>query len=67
MRKNCDIIEWYRRESTACEGLATVHVRVSSGTIIRPTIDELEGAHREIFTAQVYERLRKIGVAHASM
>ena len=37
--------------STACEGLATVHARVSSGTMIRPTIDELESAHREIYTA----------------
>ena len=36
--------------STACEGLATVHARVSSGTMIRPTIDELESAHREICT-----------------
>ena len=39
--------------STACAGLATVHVRVSSGTMIRPTVDELESAHREIYTAQV--------------
>ena len=46
--------------STACEGLATVHARVSSGTMIRPTIDELGSAHREIYTGagkSVYERL----------
>ena len=46
--------------STACEGLSTVHARVSSGTMIRPTIDELGSAHREIYTGagkSVYERL----------
>ena len=51
--------------STACDGLAIVHVRVSSGTMIRPTIDRLESAHRDI-QAQV-NSLWKIGVAHASM